>query len=185
MVTDEEQARADQLKKMAGAGAYLPPQDRYGSAITTLTDPQEDLIKFELFLRAQRYNMEGQLVKSGDALLNDKGINTIMASIESLVHHMNTLSNFNTVAVEFLIVGLADTIAKDLMLNRLTYEIDRKNRDVVVDNAVRFAYGFTMRAFEEGDRKFWKGSVSEIKTTQEISKPKGSSIMNPLSWGKK
>lgn len=184
MADEEAEARAEVLKKMAGAGAYLPPQDRYGSAITTLTDPQEDLIKFELFLRAQRYDLEGTLVKTGQALLNDKGINSIMASIESLVHHMNTLSNFSTQSVEFLIVGLADTITKDLMLNRLTYKIDRKNRDVVVDNAIRFAYGFTMRAFEEGDRKFWKGSVSEIKTTQEIAKAKGGSIMNPFSWGK-
>jgi len=175
------QPEQEQKEEDKGIKAYLPPRDLYGSSIITLTDPQNDLFKFELFLRSLREDASGNLAPIGEPLMNDRGINAVMASVESIVHHTNTLSNFEESDMEFLIAGLADTITKDIMLNRLVYNIDRKNRDVVVDNAVRFSYGFARRAFKEGDRKFWKGSVTEIRQSQETTNSK--SILNPLGWG--
>ncbi len=183
---EQEQTQQEQEEKSdkdRGARAYLPPRDLYGSSIITLTDPESDLYKFELFLRTLKINSKGKLESVGDPLMNDKGINAVMASVESIVHHTNTLSNFADQDMRFLIIGLADTITKDLMLNRLTYKIERKNRDIIVDNSVRFAYGFARRAFEEGDRKFWKGSVTEIRQTQDT--PRQKSIFNPFGWGGK
>lgn len=182
---DEQYNYIDQPPQYQGsAGAYMPPRDMYGSSIVELTDPEEDLKKFELFLRSQRIDTEGNLKTIGDPLLNERGVNAVMASIESLVHHTNTLSNFSENAISFLMIGLADTITKDMMLNRIAYEVKRKNRDIILDNAIRFCYGFCMRAFEEGDRRFWKGSVQEVKHTQEINKAKGGNMLNPFSWGK-
>ncbi len=172
------------MPNMGGSAAYQPPQDRYGSSIITLTNPKDDLYKFELFLRSMQKRPDGTLAVVGKPLLNDKGINSVMACVESLVHHMNTLSNFDERTIQYFIVGLADTIIKDLMMNRLTYDVDRKNRDIIVDNAVRFAHGFVMRAYKEGDRKFWKGSVQEVKHTQEITGQQKSGF-NPFNMFKK
>ena len=74
--------------------AYQSPQDKYGSSIITLTNPKDDLYKFELFLRALKKQPDGSLNVIGKPLLNDKGLNSIMASIESLVHSMNTYQKF-------------------------------------------------------------------------------------------
>lgn len=175
----QRQGSMPSMPSMAG-GAYQSPQDKYGSSIIALTNPKDDLSKFELFLRSMRKNADGTFSSVGKPLLNDKGINAVMACIESLVHSMNTLSNFDKRNIEFFVVGLCDTITKDLMMNRITYDVDRKNRDIIVDNAVRFAHGFVMRAFNEGDRKFWKGSTQELKHTQEIVGQKGMSL-NPFN----
>lgn len=166
--------------------AYTQPASPHISSIETLTNPDSDLFKFELFLRNMYQNHQGTLEKIGEdsgwqPLVIDLGVNSIMSALVSVVHQMNTLSNFNENDFHFMIMGLTDTLAKDLMLNRLKYKLDRSNRDLIIDNAIRFAYGFSKRAFEEGDRKFWKGTVSEIKHTQEINKSRGS-VLNPFHW---
>ena len=58
------------------------------------------------------------------------------------------------------------TLAKDLMVNRYEYEIDSPSaRDRIFFTALTTAFITMKRAFEEGDRRFWKGSVQEVKTT--------------------
>ena len=142
---------SDEEENQSQYSPYNNPAHNFQSSIITLTDPSNDLYKFELFLRNLRESGDGQLVKIGGdeewkPLLNDRGINSVMSSVESLVHQTNALSNFNDVDMKYLILGLADTITKDLMLSRLDYQINRKNRDLVLDNSVRFAYGFIKRS---------------------------------------
>lgn len=165
--------------------AYMPTRDKYASSILALTDPTNDLQDFELFLRRMRYDSNHELVQAGEPLMNEQGINAVMSTVQSLVHHMATLSNFKENHVNMLMVSMIDTLSRDLMLNRLTYEIDRKNRDIIVDNATRFSYSFVQRAFEEGDRKFWRGSVTEVKHTQETNKIRGSMSLNPFTGFRK
>lgn len=72
-------------------------------------------------------------------------------------------------------------IITEMMVNRKHYEINRKNRFLIVGNSLRLIQGFMKRPFQEGDRKFWKGSVTEVKHTQELTKSRGGFSLNPFS----
>lgn len=167
---------------------YDPPsRDKYDSSIITLTDPKEALYNFELFLRCLREDREGKLKPIGEPLLNELGINTVMASVESVVHSMNTMSNFSEEDIIYLHDTLKNNLITSLMINHETFGVNKKNRDLILGNALRFAYGFMKRAYMEGERKFWKGSVQEVKHTQETNNPPrgGGFTLNPFAWGKK
>lgn len=166
--------------------AYSPSGFEHKSSILQLTDPEDDLYKFELFLRSLKSLPNGETVSVGKPLLNNKGINSVMAAIESVVHHMNALSNFTADDILYLHETLKDNLILDLMVNSLDYDVERQNRDLIVGNALRFAYTFMKRAFEEGDRRFWKGTTQEVlhKTEQSNSGKSGVS-MNPFRMFKK
>ena len=120
----------------------------------------------------------------GKPLANEKGINAIMGIVESIVNHTNTLGNFDKNLMEFFFDTIKSDIVTDIMINREAYSIDRKNRDLIVGDVMRFSVAFATRPFEEGDKKFWKGSVSEIHHKQEMTKPSSGFSMNPLNWGR-
>jgi len=181
MITPEQE---QQPQRMGGAGAYAP-RELYASSIKELTDPSSDLAKFELFLRGYKISRDGTLIKQTDPLSNSKGIIAIMSIIESVVHHSNTLSNFSKDDMEFFFDTLKVDLITEVMINRIAYGIERKNRFLIIGNSMRFAYSFSKRVFEEGDRKFWKGSMTEVKHTQESIEGRKSLTMNPFSWFKK
>lgn len=190
MVTQEQEEyenalrkqQTEQIAKTTGAGAYVPPQDRYGSAITTLTDPSNDLFKFELFLRSAKQDYDGNIVQIGESLLNERGINSVMATIESVVHQMGSMTNYDEKDLDFYFDTLKGDLIHDLMVNRIEYNVNRKHRFLIVGNAMRFGWGFVKKSFQEGERKFWKGSVTEVKHTQEMNKPSGGFSLNPFSY---
>lgn len=170
MKEEENRQQTMKIAQMTGAGAYIPPQDRYGSAITTLTNPDNDLYKFELFLRSLREDAKGELIEIGDPLLNERGINSVMATVQSVVHQMGSMTNYDEKDLDFYFDTLKGDLIHDLMVNRLAYKVDRKNRFLIVGNAMRFGWGFLKKSYHEGERKFWKGSVTEVKHTQQTDK---------------
>ena len=170
-------------------GRYYPsPQDKYGSALIMMTDPTNDLYRYELFLRNLRETVDqnGQTVlkQAGDQLMNEEGINTFMSMIESVVFQLNSMSNFNENDLRFFYDTLKSDLIETVMVNRRRFAIDRKNRNVLVGNSLRFAYSFTKKSFEEGERGFWKGSVVENRLMTD--KPSGHKMsLNPFSLFKR
>lgn len=183
---EEEEARDRRYSEV-----YAPLKDRYDSNIKELTDPKRTIDDFELFLRCLRRDSNGNLVKIGGdkewkPLMNDEGINRILSSLQSVVHQMNTLSNLKEESIEHLYNTLKENIIFLLAFKRISVAVDRKDRDMIIGNALRISYGFMLRAFEEGDRKFWKGTTTEVMHRQENVKPKPSGFsINPWQWNKK
>lgn len=60
-----EQIYYDDEPEQKTKGAYTSPIDRYGSQISVLTNPNDDLYRFELFLRCLQESQDGELVKIG------------------------------------------------------------------------------------------------------------------------
>ena len=78
---------------------------------------------------------------------------------------------------------LGDTLAKDLMMNRSVYGMDESTRDKVYFIALTSAFVCMKRALDEGEKRFWKGSQREFKSTVEgIGQQKG--LKGLLGWGK-
>lgn len=153
---------------------YQSPMYNYGSGIVTLTNPRQLLHDLDLKLRGKR-EIDGKPVDVGDPLMNDEGVNSVLGQVESIVNQVTVMGNLKDEEIKGLMDFLADTLAKDLMMNRVKYQIIFPSaRDRIYFAALTTAFITMKRAFEEGDRRFWKGSVQEVRTTVENpSKKKG------------
>lgn len=163
---------------------YQVPMHQWGGSMITLTDPSDELRRMELTLRNAVENEDGQVVLLGDPLLNDEGINRIMGMVRNTVSRITFMSNVKDNDIMMLMDFLGDTLAKDLMVNRMRYGIkDGSARDTIFFNILTPSFISLRRAFEEGDKRFWKGSTQEITNRLEGQQQGG--LWNSLrNWGK-
>ena len=163
---------------------FTSPMNQYGSSIVLLTNPENELFKMELVLRSMVEQPDGKLRKIGDPLCNELGVNSIIGQTQALVSQVAVMSNFKKDHVPMLIDFLGDTLAKDLMVNKVEYGIDNPSaRDKIYFQSLSTAFVCLMRAFEEGDRRFWKGSQQEVRTVVEGNQQK-KGFLNSL-WPKR
>ena len=130
---------------------------------------------------------EGNIIKTGDPLLNDLGISSVIGQMQSIVNQVTIMSSLSKNDVKILIDMFADTLAKDLMVNRVTYNITTPAaRDKVYSIALASSYICMKRAYEgEGtlnDKRFWRGSVQEIRQSVEQSQKKGGLLSKAMGW---
>ena len=162
--------------------AYMSPMQQYGtSSILLLTNPENELNRMELTFRSMQLNKDGIPISTGQPLMNDYGINAIIGIVQSLVNQITVMSNLNKNEIPILIDFLGDTLARDLMVNRAAYDIKTfAARDKIYFTAISTAFVTLKRGYEEGDRRFWKGSQHEIRNIIEQDKKQGAmkSMMN-------
>lgn len=158
---------------------YMSPMQQYGSSIILMTNPESELQKMELTLRSMRLDSEGNPVAAGEPLMNDKGVSSILGTVQSIVNQVTIMSNLDNDEIESLMMFLADTLVRDLMVNRVTYKIKSfAAREKIFFTCMSSAFITMKRAFEEGDKRFWKGSVQEIRSTTESEPRKGGIFSN-------
>jgi hypothetical protein len=150
---------------------FANPQQNYGSSIVTLTNPENDLYKTELSLRNMMLDKEGNPKPVGEPLMNEIGISSVMGQVQALISQTTIMSNFDK-RDEIIILTdfLADTLAKDLMINRETYGIKTyAARSKIYFICISSSYICMKRAFMEGEKRFWKGTEQNIR--QIIEQP--------------
>ena len=144
---------------------YQIPQHMSGSNILYLTNPSSELYRFELTLRGQMEDSEGKRVDLGGPLMNEAGINTMLGLLRSVVNQVNIMGNLSDKEIPGLMNFFSDAIIKNLMMNRQAYNLTEMARDQVFVASTNLAFFTMKRALNEGDRRFFKGSVQEIKST--------------------
>lgn len=166
--------------------AYANPMQHYGNAINTLTDPKKDLYKLELFFKGKRETRSGELIKVSEPLMNDEGINSVLGIVQSIASQTTVMGNLDKHEVPQLMDFMADTLAKDLMMNRVKYGIVNPTaRDSIYFASLSTSFSVMKRAFEEGDRRFWKGSQQDIRTTVVTDGQKKGGLFSRLNpWNK-
>jgi len=83
-----------------------------------------------------------------------------------------------------LVDFLGDTLAKDLMMNRKRYDIKTPAaRDKIYFTALAESFICMKRAYEEGEKRFWKGSQQEI-TTRIEGQQQRSPLKKLMGWGR-
>lgn len=166
---------------------YQSPMYNHGGSILILTDPEDELYKMELTLRSMRLDQKGQPVVAGEPLLNELGVGSVLGQVQSIVNQVTVMSNLSEAEVRLLIDFLGDTLAKDLMLNRVKYDIrNAASRDKIYFTALTSGFICMKRAFEEGDRRFWKGSQQEVTFRNEAgNQPTGGWFSKLVGWGGK
>jgi len=165
---------------------YMNPMESYGSTILMMIDPAEELQKIENFLKSQVVNDKGEVKKYGEPLLNDFGCNSILGIMQGLCTKVTVMSNLDKREIPMLIDMLADTLARDLMVHRVDYEIkESADRDKIFDTVLMFAFVIIKRGYAEGEKRFLKGSMQEIRTTVDNSGNKQGLLGKLNPWNKR
>jgi len=157
---------------------YASPMHQFGSSILFLTNPENDLYKIELTFRGMILDKEGNPQKVGDPLMIEKGISSVIGQVQSIVSQNTIMGNLDKREILILLDFLADTLAKDLMVNRINYNIiSTSARDKIYFSSLTTAFVTMKRSSEEGERRFWKGSVQEVHTRVENQAKKGGGLL--------
>lgn len=166
---------------------YQSPMGLYGSSILYLTNPESELYKLELTLRGQIVDKEGNLKQAGSALMNEEGICSVIGELQTIVNQVTVMSALDKKEIPMIMEFLADTVAKDLMINGIRYNLNPHDRDKVFFCILVSGFICMKRATTEGlsDKKFWRGSVQEITSKLEGSNSGKKGILSRLmGWGK-
>ena len=164
---------------------YANHMNNYGSSIIVMTNPDDELYKMELTFRSQVTDAKGNVTSVGDPLMNELGINSVIGVVQSIVNRVTVMSNLNKHEVPMLIDFLGDTLAKDLMMNRMKYNIKTSTaRTKIFFTALTTSFVTMKRAYEQGEKQFWKGSQQEITTRIEHGNEKGGLMTGLLGWRK-
>lgn len=164
---------------------YANPMHNYGSSIIAMTNPDDELYKMELTFRSEVTDAKGNVKSVGKPLMNELGINSVIGIVQSLVNRVTVMSNLNKHEVPMLIDFLGDTLAKDLMMNRRKYGIKTSTaRTKIFFTALATSFVTMKRAFEEGEKRFWKGSQQEIITRVDRRNEKQGVMSGFMGWGK-
>jgi hypothetical protein len=159
-------------------GSYSNPLYNFAGSIVELTDTEELLLRFEMNLRGEMINNRGEPVKVGESLLNERGVNKIIGIVRSIGSQSSVLSDFERDEVKVLMEYLNDTLAKDLMVNRVNYDIVSPSaRDDIVFMSNACAFAILKRGFEGGERRFWKGSQQELTIKGDSQQKKSGGIL--------
>lgn len=164
---------------------YASPMHNFAGSIILLTNPDNEIHKLELTFRNIILDKKGNATQVGKPLMNDEGVRSVIGQVQALVSQVTVMSNLDARTRDALRDFLADTIAKDLMLNRSRYGIENSSaRDRIFMEAVAMAVITMNRAADEGERKFWKGSQQEIITHGGGNQSKGGVLTRALGWGR-
>lgn len=160
------------------------PMNNYGGSIIYLTNPDNELRKLELTLRNAIEDEQGNVISKGPPLLNEEGIRSIVGLVQSVVNQVTIMSSLQEWEVESIGDMLADTLARDLMVNRKSYQIiNASARDRIFTNALITARVTMNRARNESDKRFWKGSTQEITTRVDTDQQRRGFSLFPFKRG--
>ena len=167
--------------RMAMGGMYPNPINTYQGAITELTNPAKDLIELELSLKGKYIDENGNEQIMGDPLCNEKGVASVLRMCKATVSQVSFMSNYEEEDVPKLVIYLAKTLIRDLMFNKIKYDIKSDvARHQITYIACVSSFAACKRALENGERRFWKGSQQETTIRTEAGMNKGGKGF----WGK-
>lgn len=165
---------------------YQSPMYNYGASIITLTNPESEVYKLELTLRNMVVDDKGNTRQIGEPLMNDEGISSVLGITQTILNQVTIMSNLSKTEIPALMLFLNDSLCMDLMQNRKAYNIKKSGtRSKIFFTVMSYCFIAQKRAFEEGDRRFWKGSQQDIRTEVVQSGDSKKSFAKALmGWGK-
>jgi len=162
-----------------------PEQGNISGSIVQMTNPENEICGLELAFKGLMEDRNGKITKTGDALMNDSGVNSVVSQIKSAVNQITIMSNIAERDVSMIMHLFSDTLIKDLMINKIKYEIkDSGDRSKILTMSQTVVYFCVNRAKLGDDKRFWKGSQQDIRTTIVNSGQKGGGVLaklNPFS----
>jgi hypothetical protein len=173
---DMTQEQMGQIQRLLATSAQ-PLVDRYASVIKDMTNPSFILPLLEMDLkRLRETEIDGQikLVQYGEPLMNEMGVNNILARIRPLLTSNSVLNNLDEVKIEQLMMLLADDLVKELMVMGKTYGIQTNTeKDLIIEITLIPVFLTLNRSLKEGERDFWRNKPPEMQQKPSIFNPFG------------
>jgi hypothetical protein len=164
---------------VSNTSAFGSPFYQYGSSIQNMTNPKSLLEDLEYQLKGKRKLPGGQIKDISMPLMNEEGINRVMSLVYTIVNRITIMSNLDNNDIGILMLSLSDALIQDLMINGRSYGIkDSVDKSYIISQCQNVAYVCLKRGLNEGERRFWKGSISETRITQDQQAQK----KGLLSW---
>lgn len=180
----------EQPQNYPGYNPYLYgyQQEPPDLSLVEQTNPREVLKEIEMtlkgFKRGSPKDKDEWILEKGVApLINNIGLNSLMADAKSVINQNTILSNFDIEQISRLIIRLGISIKSKIKMNWKEFGIDKSNLDTVVFAVTDPAYASLMRAKGEGEKRFLKTSVRAIESFTSQAKPQqGSSTVDKLKF---
>ena len=158
----------------------MPPQAgiTHQSQMRELTDPSKIIFSIRLALmRLYEDQNTGELVKYGKPMLNEKGINDILAIVQSIVNQNNNMSNYHVEEVEAIGFSTAKKLIWMLMTKWREYGISPRYRHTERSQIMEIALNPIHQSLTRGrigdDKKFFKKTTTEVLTNPKPQEGKG------------
>ena len=165
---------------------FQTPMSQFGTSVLQLTNPDKDLLKMEMTFRAQAQDSDGNIVQLGNPLMNDEGISSVIGQVQAIVNQVTVMSNIDEKNIPILIDFIGDTLAKDMMVNRIRYHITNPAaRDKIYFSALATSFVCLRRALNNGERSFLKGSQQDIRQYIDSGHKSEGFFSKILGWGQK
>jgi len=151
--------------------------------LVTQTDPHrlvEELrhkLKCEIPVMNQETGQEEWQRPEGiTPLLDDQGINSVMADVYGIVNQITILSNLSEDDVSNMVIELGKVVTYKLSMNWKEFEIQKSNLSTIVLMVTNMCYTAGRRGMDGGERVFLKTAVRTSETI--INRPNQSQQMN-------
>ena len=144
------------------------PMDRFGGGILNLTNPDPEIYKLELTLRNQRMDNQGNVIQIGPPLMNDEGVNRVVGFVQSIVNTNTIMSNYDRDLIFKMIKFASFSLIEDLGIAHHKYgvtgDVDSV-RNHCITAAICLCMASSMRAMDQGEKKWLGTSMHEVRNT--------------------
>jgi len=154
------------------------------SSLVKQTNPNAVLLDIEMTLRGKKWDDdEKKFVRpiGCEALLNELGINSLMADARGIINQNTIMSNLNKEEISKMLIQLGDTITNKLEINWKEFAISKSNLSTCVDTILYAAKAALNRALGEGEKRFLKTSVRAIESYNTHSKGSNEVLGSPTA----
>lgn len=148
------------------------------NALKIRLDPEQYLMKLEIYLRGkmEQYtadengNPQIQIIKVGDALANDKGIQNIMAWATSVINTQTVQGNFPvdkhgySLTYEQFLYSFRVNFCYDIVLNMYDWEIEEEKIEGIVDRTCLLVEAYISRCIGNEERKSYGETMRTIES---------------------
>lgn len=119
-------------------------------------------------------------------MVNDLGIDRLVALIQGVVNPVTSLSNIDDEEANTLIRQILYGVIRDLVYNQDRYEIDSGDKTAVMDIIKSIVFMQVKRAVSGHESRNFRTQTIEQNLQQNMTMPKQQgSMFNPFSWGRR
>jgi len=142
------------------------------SALQIRLDTSSVVRQLEMYLKGSREevysdnegNIKTRMLKVGNPLVNNRGLQAIMKVIETVFNAQVVQGNFNEDQYNLFLFRTRRDLAVDLMLNLNEYGIKEENYNGIITTIMRFVEPFMSRLVNNKERESYANTIKSVES---------------------
>lgn len=138
------------------------------------TNPDKIVDNIMLGLQGKERNRDGGIIKTGEPVMNELGLNRIRFQLKSIINQSTILSHLEIEDIGRLMEQLSNNICDELALNWKEYGIVDKTLLDSISNSILVPAYLALKRAEGQNEKNWLGKISieNISNAPKIQQPR-------------